>query len=63
MDPKELGNRKRKRRGGKRVETSANADLLDLNALGLQLLFEDEQIGQQLMADFDWLQIDESLFV
>ena len=64
MDPNQLGNRRRQ--GGKRVKKSANDDLYDLNALGIQLLLgeseRDEQTAQQVMADFDWLQIDESLF-
>ena len=67
MDPNQLGNRNRRRQGGKRLQKRANDDLFDLNALGIQLLFgdseNDELTGQQVMADFDWLQIDESLFV
>ena len=63
MDPNGLG--KWRKHGGKMAKSKVD-DSFDLNALGLQLLLQpnekEKQQAEEVMAEFDWFQIDESLF-
>ena len=63
MDPNGLG--KWRKQSGKMAKSKVD-DSFDLNALGLQLLLQpnekEKQQAEEVMAEFDWFQIDESLF-